>query len=126
MTLPSEQELNEVLGWLGFSLHDFSTVGHGARSLEEANHRLDRLRQRVRRASKCLWLELHPDRSGDKSTVDRLSRLSRVIGALDRLEVHRSSPAPKPPVDRVPMQPFAGFAETTADWWGTPTDWPWG
>jgi hypothetical protein len=95
----SERELVLGLSELGITPQQIQAAIRGARTLPEANERLDAIKADARRAFKRKALELHPDRTGGDSEKEALfKKLQHVVEAFSKISVRVQQPRPQPAI----------------------------
>lgn len=89
----TERELMVGLRELGFGPADLQACLQGAKTLEEANTRIEALKGAIRKSFRKAAFDLHPDRGGDE---EAFKRLNAIMQAVEAMEAYRQPPRPTP------------------------------
>jgi len=109
------QQVAQSLALLGLSVQDLQGVRRYA-SVDEANAKLDELKQRAKKAYRQQVKVLHPDQNGgDADKTEQFKALTAVMADLEALKV-----APPPVQMRIVQMgsPFTGTAATSIGGFG--------
>ncbi len=114
----NDQQILQALGLLGISPMEFQNVRRST-SVEEANKKLDDLRDRAKKAFRQQAVKLHPDvNGGDPVKTEQFKLLNTFLAEIANLKVvARPMPMPRP----MPMHPMYASTSSTTTGGGIPT-----